>query len=60
MLVLPGRFYLRLRHGGALLGQGRSTSIRAGRQAVRLRLTRAGIRRLARLAPPSEARDRVP
>ncbi len=46
--ALPGRFYVRLRHAGALLGQGRSTSSRAGRHAVRLRLTRAGVRRLAR------------
>ena len=46
--ALPGRFHLRLRRGGALLGRGRSASIRAGRHSVRLRLTRTGVRKLAR------------
>ncbi len=46
--VLPGRFYLRLRHGGAVIGRGSSALTRAGRHTVRLRLTRAGVRRLAR------------
>jgi hypothetical protein len=45
---VPGRLSLRLRQGGAVLGSGHSTATGSGRHAVRLRLTRTGLRRLAR------------
>ena len=43
-----GRFSLTLRRGNAVVGRGRRTVTRSGRHAVRLRLTRAGVRALAR------------
>ena len=45
---MPGRLSLRLRQGGAVLGHGRSAATGSGSHAVRLRLTRTGLRRLAR------------
>jgi large repetitive protein len=49
--ALAGRFSLTLRRGDAVLGRGHSSATRSGRHAVRLRLTRTGLRALTRGGP---------